>query len=185
MDTSFGASDVLRIAAEVERKAARFYLQAARRFDDVGRRSVCYDLASWRVRHQQAWDRLRREYSEKTGQFGRFDPDDYVSSNPQVMAGLTWIGLDWDLRRRLFGQQSEQQILHDAVKRAGAIIIFYRGLKDFACDAPGRRMIDAMIDEEARHIRLLTRSLDSRSHRPPGRGLDAGPTHLSPLCAAV
>ncbi len=179
MDPSFSVFDILRIAEEVDYKAARFYLQVARRFADSQRRSICYDLACWRVRHQQAWSRLRQEYSEKTGELGRFDPDNYVSSNPQVMAGLTWFGTDADSGSRSFAQQTEQQILWDALRRANGVVIFYRGLKDFACGAASRMMIDKMVGEEEGHIRLLTRSLDQM--RTPA----AGVTHLLPSCLAV
>lgn len=179
MDTRFNVFDVLRIAEEVEHKAAGFYLQTARQFVDSQRRSVCYDLASWRVRHQRTWSRIRQAYSEKTGEFGRFDPDNYVSSNPQVMAGLTWFGVDLDSRRRLLGQETEQEILRDALRRANGILIFYRGLKDFACDAASRMMIDNMISEEERHTRLLTQSLDRV--RTPIAGL----ARSASLCAAV
>jgi rubrerythrin len=88
MDPSFSVFDVLRIAEEVEHRAALYYLKVAQGFPDMQRRRICYDLASWRLRHRQRWSRMRQGYSEKTGEFGRFDPDNYVSSNPQVMAGL-------------------------------------------------------------------------------------------------
>ncbi len=160
MDTSFNVFDILRIAEEVEHKAARFYLQAARRFADSQRRRICYNLASWRVRHEQVWSRIRRQYSERTGEFGRFDPDDYVSSNPQVMASLTWSSAELGPCGPLQGQESEQQILHDALRRANGVRIFYRGLKDFVCDAASRMMIDNVIHEEQRHIQHLMTSLD-------------------------
>ena len=96
----FNVVEVLRIAEELEHKAARFYLQAAERFADPERRNIYYNLAAWRARHQQAWARIRREYSERTGEFGTFDPDNYVLSNPQVMASLTCFATSPELARQ-------------------------------------------------------------------------------------
>jgi len=156
VDTQFNIFEILRIAEEVERKGARFYLNAAQRFSDPPRRNICHHLASWRARHERAWARLRREYSEKTGDFGTFDPDNYVRSNPQVMAGLPWFGA----RDQFTGHENASQIVRDAIRRSESVLIFYHGLREFARDPAGRHMIDAMTDEEDRHIRQLYRLLD-------------------------
>jgi rubrerythrin len=171
MDTQFNVYEILQIAEEVERKPARFYLRAAERCSDAQRRSTYFELASWRGRHQKAWFRLRREYSEQTGDFGTFDPDDYVLSNPQVMASLTSFGTDCSGHSRLTGHESAERILRDAIGRSQEIAIFYDGLKGFAGDPNARMMIDNMISEEVRHVRLLTRSLDRMhvANRRPGQ----------------
>jgi len=165
-DVQFNVVEVLRIAEELERKAAKFYLRAAERFPDRDRRNIYYNLASWRARRQQAWARIRREYSERTGEFGTFDPDNYVLSNPQVMAGLTSFATQAQSRGKPTGHETPEQIVHDAMERAQGAVVFYNGLKEFAQDPESRRMIDSMIDQEEHHIRQLSRSLEQmRSDR--------------------
>lgn len=178
MDTQFNVFEVLQIAEEVERKAAQFFLWAGERSPDAERRNLYYSLAAWRDKRRRAWARIRREYSERTGEFGTFDPDDYVLSNPQVMAGLTSFGTDPSLSGRTGGRGSRAQILHDAIQRTEGVIVFYQGLKAFAGDPDSRMMIDTMIAEEGRHVRLLTRSLD-RVQAAPGRSALGAPTSLS------
>jgi len=160
LDTSFNVFEVLQIAEEVEHKAAGLCLKTAERFVDWERRNICYNLASWRAKHQQAWARLRQEYSEKTGEFGTFDPDDYVLSNPQVMAGLACFGTEANSHGQPTGHETRAQVIKDAIRRSEGVVIFYHGLKEFACDPASRGMIDNMIDEESRHVRLLNRLLD-------------------------
>jgi rubrerythrin len=160
VDTCFNVFEVLRIAEEVEHKAATFYLQAAERFADREHREIYYNLASWRAKHEQAWTRIRREYSERTGQFGTFDPDDYVVSNPQVMAGLTSFGTDADGLGHPTGHETRAQVVRDAIRRSEGVVIFYGGLREFASDPASQGTIDDMIAEETRHIRLLNRLLD-------------------------
>jgi len=160
VDTQFNLFEVLQIAEEIEHRAARFYLKAAERFSDSVRRCICYDLTSWRIKHEQVWIRLRSEYSERTGEFGTFDPDNYVRSNPQVMAGLPWFGVGSSLQDRPTGCESGVQIIRDAIRRVEGVRTFYHGLKEFARDPASRDMIDAMIGEEDRHIRQLNRTLD-------------------------
>ncbi len=158
-DVQFNVFEVLRIAEELEHKAARFYLLAAERCADPERRNIYYNLATWRARRRRAWAGIRREYSERTGEFGTFDPDNYVLSNPQVMASLTCFASPKSDGRPT-GHETAAQILRDAIRRAGGAVIFYEGLKGFAQNFESRMMIDRMIREETRHIRLLSRPLE-------------------------
>lgn len=165
MDACFNVFEVLRIAEEVEHKAAEFYLRAAERFPDHQRRTIYYNLASWRARQQRAWARIRQEYSDRTGDFGVFNPDDYVVSNPQVMAGLTSFGTGAGSQGHLSGHETRAEVVRDAIRRSEGVVIFYAGLKEFACDPASEGMIDKMIAEETRYIQLLNRLLD-RMRRP-------------------
>ncbi len=159
-DAEFNIFEILQIAEEVDRKGAGFYLKAAERCEEEEIRNLYYELANWRARHQQLWARIRGKYSERTGDFGRFNPDDYVSSNPRVMAGLSCFGTESSCRAAS-AHETREQILRDAIQRAEHLSIFYRGLKDFVNTPDCRMMIDNLIHEEDRHVRLLTGALES------------------------
>ncbi len=159
MEKKFSVFEILEIAERIEINAARFYLKAAELFDDPEHRNIYYKLANWRAKHEKILAQRRKEYSEKTGELGTFDPDDYVLSNPEVMAGLTWLGSKTDHTKELTGQESIKEILLDAIKRADEVLAFYEGLKDFARDPAGEGAIDKIIEEEKQHIRLLTEQL--------------------------
>jgi len=156
-DLQFNVFDVLRIAEEVEHKAARFYLRAAERSADPERRSLYYRLAAWRARHEQGWARLRQEYSERTGEFGTFDPDNYVLSNPQVMASLTCFAVSSGPQGGPAGHETPDEIVGDAIRRSRDTIVFYQGLGGFVLGPESQATIDRMIAEENRHVRLLSR----------------------------
>ncbi|MCL5279411.1 MAG: hypothetical protein M1376_05855 [Planctomycetes bacterium] len=159
MGTRFNVFEVLQIAEEVERKAAAFYLEAAQRFADRERRNLCHRLAASRTRHQQAWVRLRREYSEHTRELAASDPDNYILSHPEVMAGLTCFATHPAPHNRPMGHETKDQILRDAVQRSRDLTIFYHGLKEFAGGPDSRKMIDNLILEEDLRIRLLSGSV--------------------------
>jgi rubrerythrin len=165
METRFSVFEVLQIAEQVEHKGAKFYLKTAELFDDPELRDIYYRLATWKAKHEKIWARMRKRFSEKTGEFGTFDPDNYVLSNPQVMSGLTWFGTQQEGANRLTGREDKRQILKDAIRRANEVIIFYQGLKDFARDPASKNAIDTIIREENRQIQLLTEEL--RKVHPP------------------
>jgi rubrerythrin len=159
MEKKFRVFEILEIAERIEHNAAKFYLKAADLFDDSEPRDIYYKLANWRAKHEKILAQRRKEYSEKTGELGTFDPDDYVLSNPEVMAGLTWLGSAADPSKGLTGHESKEEILKDAIVKADEVLAFYEGLKDFARDPSGEGTIDKIIEEEKRHIRLLTEQL--------------------------
>ena len=159
METKFNVFEVLEIAEQVEHKGARFYLKIAELFSDPDLRDLYYKLANWKAKHEKIWARMKKRFAEKTGEFGTFDPDNYVLSNPEVMAGLTWFGTK-DVPGRLTGRETKSQILRDSIRRANEVIIFYQGLKDFARGPATEDVIDKIIREEARQIKLLNEDLE-------------------------
>ena len=174
METRFNVFEILQIAEQVEHKSAAFYLKAAERFADAGLRDVLYQLAAWKARHEKLWARLRQRFSEKTGEFGTFDPDNYVLSNPQVMSGLAGLGLKQEGADRLTGREDRRQILKLAVRRGGEAVIFYAGLKDFARDPASKDALDRIIRAEKRQARVLLEELEKEpGSGPPGPGTRA------------
>ncbi|MFH1716972.1 MAG: ferritin family protein [Planctomycetota bacterium] len=159
METKFNVFEILEIAEKIERNGAKFYLKTAELLDDPEVRDTCYRLATWKARHEKILAQRRKRFSEKTGEFGTFDPDNYVLSNPHVMAGLAVFATKPGSLRGPLGHENRQEIFKDAIRRAREAIVFYRGLKDFARDPASKDTIDRIIKEENRHIRLLTEQL--------------------------
>ena len=162
METRFNVFEILQIAEKIERNAAKFYIRTAEFFDDMGLRDECYKLAAWKARHEKILAQRRRRFSEKTGEFGTFDPDNYVLSHPRVMAGLAVFATEPGSLKRPPERQNRQDIFKDAIRRTREAVVFYRGLKDFARDPASQETIDKIIKEEERHIRLLQEQLGQR-----------------------
>ncbi len=159
METRFNVFEILQIAEKIERNGAKFYLKTAELFDDPEVRDTCYKLAAWKARHEKILTQRRKRFSEQTGEFGTFDPDNYVLSNPRVMAGLAVFATKPGSLKGPLRREDRPEIFKDAIGRAKEAIVFYRGLKDFTRDPASEETIDKIIKEESRHIRLLTEQL--------------------------
>ncbi len=160
MQTKFNVFEILEIAEKVEVKGAKFYLKAAESTNNPELRDTYYKLANWKAKHEKIWARMRKRFSEKTGELGTFDPDNYVLSNPEVMAGLTWLGTKHGAAVALTGRETKEEILKDAIKREKGVVVFYNGLKEFARDPASKDTIDKIIREENRQIVLLNELLE-------------------------
>jgi rubrerythrin len=170
METKFNVFEILQIAEQVEHRGAKFYVKTAELFGDPEIRDLYYRLAAWKAKHERVWARLRKRFSEKTGEFGTFDPDNYVLSNPPVMAGLTRFGTQQDTAERLTGKESKRHVLKDALRRANEELIFYQGLKDFARDPASMDAIDRIIREESREVYLLQEEIRKTQATEPKTG---------------
>lgn len=162
METIFNVFEILQIAEKIEHNGTKFYLKTAELFDDPEVRNTCYKLADWKARHAKTLSQRRKRFSEKTGEFGTFDPDNYVLSNPCVMAGLAVFATEPGSLKGPLRLEDRPKIFKDAIRRAKEAVVFYRGLKDFTRDPACIEMIDAIIKEEIRHIRLLTEELKQK-----------------------
>jgi len=162
METKFNVFEILQIAEKIEHNGAKFYLKAAELSDDPEVRDTCYKLAAWKARHEKVLAQRRKRFSEKTGEFGTFDPDNYVLSNPHVMAGLAVFATKPGSLKGPVDRENRQEIFRDAVRRAREAIVFYHGLKDFTRDPASEETIETIIKEENRHIRLLTEQLEQK-----------------------
>jgi rubrerythrin len=163
VETRFNVFEILEIAEQMEHKAAKFYLKAAELFADTERRDLLYRLATWKAKLEKIWARLRKRFSDKTGEFGTFDPDNYVLSNPQVMSGLVGSSTQLGAIEQFTGKEDRRQILKDAIRRFHETVIFYNGLKDFARDPASQATLDAIIREELRQARFLSDELSRES----------------------
>ncbi|MFC1794977.1 ferritin family protein [Planctomycetota bacterium] len=159
METKFNVFEILQIAEKIEHNGAKFYLKTAELFDDMEIRDTCYKLATWKARHEKILAQRRKRFSEQTGEFGTFDPDNYVLSNPNVMAGLAVFATKPGSLKGPLDRDNRKKIFKDAIRRSKEAIFFYRGLKDFARDPASEDTIDKIIKEENRHIRLLNEEL--------------------------
>ncbi|MBN2271680.1 MAG: ferritin family protein [Sedimentisphaerales bacterium] len=159
METKFNVFEIFQIAEKIEHDGAKFYLRAAELFDDSERRDIFYKLANWKARHEKALAQRRKLFSEETGQFGTFDPDNYVLSHPHVMASLAEFATKASLHRQMTGHEGKKEIFETAISRSKQAIVFYRGLKDFTKDPESRNTIEQIIDEEKKNIRLMLEEL--------------------------
>ena len=162
METRFNVFEVLQIAETIEHNGAKFYLKTAELFDNPESRNLCYKLANWKARHEKILAQRRKRFSEKTGEFGTFDPNNYVLSNPHVMAGLAVFATKPGSLKGTLGKENIKDIFKDAINRAKEAVVFYNGLKGFARDPASKETIDEIIKEENRHIQLLTEQIDKQ-----------------------
>ena len=167
METEFNIVQVFQIAGKIQQNGADFYLKMAKQFCDSRRRGLCSELANWRTERAKAFKALKEERKRLCGRYGlpaTSGYGDYIMSHPSEMADFAVFSHEEYHAIPLTGRESSEEILKDAIGRCEAVIVFFRGLKEFALGAFPEKALDKIIEEENRYINLLrTRAFNLRS----------------------
>lgn len=156
---TFDACGALEIAEQVERNGQKFYRRAAEIFDDDGISDTLRKLADWEAEHERIFAGMREQLSGSARRSGSVEPE-RIAIGSRAMAGLAVFGIGPDPRDELSGRESSDDILRRAMEKEKGSIVFYEGLKDFAADQAGRDKIDDIINEEMRHVAILSSLLE-------------------------
>jgi rubrerythrin len=157
----FSAVDLLGIAEKIERNGSCFYRRAAGLCDEPRLSKLFVDLAQWESRHVEVFAQIRRRLQRAVGE----ETSDETSEPPRdvQLAALAVFGVRPDPADELSGHESRADVLRMAIAKEKDSITFYRGLGTVVADDEQRKLIDAIVDEENKHVRILTQSLGQAS----------------------
>ena len=153
MSYDFNAEEIFKIAEQIERNGVKFYTASAEQITDSVYKKLLLDLAAMEVEHEKVFASMRAELTEKEKGATIFDPEDE--------AGLYLCALA-DARvffEKEIDTSSMKEILKAGIEAEKDSIIFYLGMKDAVPENLGKRRIDAILKEEMKHIRLLSKEL--------------------------
>ena len=159
MTRKFNAIEVFEIAEQIERNGAAFYRRAAELFEDSAVAELFTKLANWEAGHEAILAGMRKELSEQARELSTFDPAE-PPLDAKAMAGLGAFGINPDFAGQLSGAETKCEVLKMALQKEKDTIVYYTGLRGFVPDAAGRDKISDVIEEELRHIRIVTQSLE-------------------------
>jgi hypothetical protein len=155
METEFNIDQVFQIAGRIQQNGAEFYQKMAKLFYFSGPRNLCLKLADHRAERAKALAEGKTCSCDRYGKSVTFRHGDYIMSHPGEMADLAIFSHDRYHSVPLCGRESREEIFKDAIGRCEAVIIFFRGLKEFVQDTFTERALDKIIEEENRYINLL------------------------------
>lgn len=152
MTTPFNVDEILRMAVQIEAQGARFYREAARRFLNVS--EFFKELAQQEDAHLQTFEDMRR--SLRTGSSHEFMD---VSGELDLYLKALVESQDLDIQRNPMEVLGPHPNLADVVRFGLKLeedsIAFYAGLRDAVCADHDRQKLDAILNEERRHVLWL------------------------------
>lgn len=162
MSIQFNADEVFEIAEKIEKNGVEFYRKAAEFFSDQTEISqLMLNLAAMEDEHRIIYAAMRAELGSTENDDTIFDPDNQVKEYLHAIAGVNVFNLKDGPRVKLKGDETPEKVFHLAIEAEKDSIIFYLGLKDMIPQKLGRDKINGVIQEEQRHIVLLSKQLNA------------------------
>lgn len=165
MTFDFNADEIFAMAELIETNGAKFYRQMAENISEVSIRELFLDFASMEDDHKKVFADMRTDLSDQQRESRVFDPEGESAQYLRALADL-----------RVFDQNAEEQfklsdgldepeklkkVFWAAIGREKESIVFYLGLKGLVPEKLGKDKIDGIIQEEMKHLKLLSNKLSS------------------------
>jgi len=149
------ADDVFTMAVRIEENGFAFYSGAAEMQKDPQLKKLFEDLAVMEDGHIKAFKALRGRLPGSFPADAVWDPEGLAESYLQVTADRHIFTVE-AASERLKGVKSSLQALEMALMFEKDSVTFFVGMKELLPDASGKAEIDALIQAEMEHVRMIS-----------------------------
>jgi rubrerythrin len=159
---TFSADEIYQMAQQIERDGAGYYRKAAQFFPEKEQKKLFEKLAKMEDKHLEQFTEMRNELQDETTDVV-YDVDGQAEVYLRAIAEDKVFDVKSDPADYIKPDSSVVDILKKAIELEKNSIIFYIGLKDLVPTKGGKRKIEAIIQQETRHIVMLTTEIAKKS----------------------
>lgn len=149
MAFDFNADDIFKMAEQIEENGAAFYRKASEMITDAHYKKLLLDLSTMEMFHKKTFETMGASLSGREKESTVYDPMD---ESVQYLKALAELRVFYE---KQIDMSSIRGILLAALEAEKDSIVFYLGMKDLVPEKLGRDKIDAIIDEEKKHIKMI------------------------------
>jgi len=157
---TFNADEILEIACHIERNGELFYRRGAERTSDPDTADMLLELADMESDHLATFGTMRDDLPQDWMVSTAFDPDAESARYLQAVADGQVFDLSADASQLLASNESIEDILNEAIQAEKESVVFYSAMRSMVPQRLGVEKVDAIIEEEIGHIRILTERLE-------------------------
>lgn len=155
---NFNIDEIFEIAEQIERNGAKYYRLAAESFSESQHRDFLLEMAAMEDSHEDYFAWLRKRFRGYDADIATIDPGSEGALYLQAIAEGQIFNLNEDPVTKVQGKTFDQ-ILEQAIQAEKDTVLFYFGLKKAMFDVAESKKIEAIIDEEMSHVRILSKRL--------------------------
>lgn len=159
MSVAFNADEIFAMAEQIERNGAKFYRKAAEGPAGVTSKELLLSLAEWEDQHERLFASMRAELGATEAASTAFDPNDEAALYLQAVADGHVFDVKTDPSEKLTGKETTAEVLKTAIGLEKDSIVFYLGIRESVGKTMGREKIESIIQEEMRHVTVLSEDL--------------------------
>ena len=144
---TYTLNDVFEMAVQLERNGHEFYAAAAGFTADEGAKKLLGELADWERQHEKLFAQMGADLPDAAP---NAEAAEYVKA---IVEGKIFKHRD-EARQKLTAELSTDEILDLAIEMETSAMLFFLGMRQLA--GTGGLRVDQIIEEEMRHVSILT-----------------------------
>jgi rubrerythrin len=156
MTIDFNADEIFQLAIQIETNGRQFYELVAKNSLDPSAKQLFSELSKWESEHQQLFEKLRKALPDSAKKEILFDPDGEQSLYLKTMAESHVFVKNRDVAGLASGCRTSAEALDLAIAFEKDSIVFFTTMKGIVPGHLGKDEIDLLINEEIKHISILT-----------------------------
>jgi rubrerythrin len=156
MTIYLNADDIFRVGVQIEINGKLFYETAEKQARETGTKELFRELAAWENQHIELFERLRLQLPETAREENLFDPGSELETNIKATADSHIFIRNKDISSLVSTMKTPQEVLDLAITFEKDSVVFYSTMKKAIPESFGKERMDTLIDEEIRHIAMLT-----------------------------
>ena len=157
----FNFNEVYEIGLQIEQNGLAFYRRFYENVEENRTKTLLKVLADWEERHFEQFEKLRDDEAAKNQSVAKVDKDSDASAYLRSLADshvfLESFNLE-DLSRTL---TSTKLVLEKALQFEKNSVALYESFLSIVPDELGKMAIKKLMDEEIKHVEMLTKELVS------------------------
>ena len=153
---NFNAREIFDIGVQIEVNGKAFYEAAAKKTAETAMREFFLELAAWENSHIKIFSELRDALPKGAGNTPVFDPNDEAALYLQATADSHVFVRNKDMVGLVAGCKGPGDIIDLAMTFEKDSVVFYTTMKKVVAKNLGQDKVDRLIDEEIKHISLLS-----------------------------
>lgn len=159
MSLGFTADELFAIAVQVERNGTDFYRKAAKLVKAKATSATLRKLAEAEVGHEKTFTEMRDRLTEDEREPMIFDPHGEAAAYLQTFADKNVFDTSIRPADILTGEESPRALLKLALALEKDSIVLYLGLRNAMLNKKSRESLDAVLNEEMKHVVILSKEL--------------------------
>ncbi len=164
MSIHFNAESIFEIGIQIEKNGKAFYQAAAKTTSNKTVSTLFAELAEWEDQHIKLFQTMQSELPEELKQDNVFDPDQEMYTYLQAAAD-SHVFIQSDNVAQLIAEcTSPAKALSFALEFEKDSVVYYTIIKKVVPEYLGKEKIDLIIDEELKHIAILTKKKREIEH---------------------
>lgn len=157
MSIYFNANEIFQIGVQIETNGKLFYETAAKQAQGDSARKLFQELALWENQHIELFEKLKLQLPETAKKGNLFDPDSELQTYIRATADSHVFVKSRDIPGLVSTLKGPQEVIDLAITFEKDSVVFYSTMKKAVPESFGKDQVDALINEEIKHIALLTR----------------------------